>query len=429
MRAMKDSGIEWIGKIPKTGWNILKLKYSVQICMGQSPDDSTINEESGFSFMQGNAEFGKIYPHSHLFCESPKKLSKIDDILMSVRAPVGALNISDKVYCIGRGLCALRPKNINSGYLWYYLLKSRDDFSFYSNGSTFEALTINNLANFPIVIPNIDRQMFISSFLDSKCAKIDEYLSRQQQVIEKLKEYKQSVITEAVTKGLDPDAPMKDSGVEWIGKIPNNWSFSRLKFLGTIKGRIGFKGYTVNDIVDPDEQGNAVVIGGTNIMKDGYVSYDKLTYISEYKYRESPEIMLKGNEILITKVGAGTGENAIYLKKFDRVTINPNVMIFATGDMCLPKFANYSLLSYYIKTDVAIESHKSGAQPAINQFYIKNLKIFLPSKEEQHQIASYLDTKCAAIDAAIKRKQELIDKMTEYKKSLIYEAVTGKMEV
>ena len=198
--------------------------------------------------------------------------------------------------------------------------------------------------------------------------------------------------------------------------------------MAKINGRIGFKGYTVDDLVDENEENRAIVLGGTNICKDGKIDYSKLTYLSSFKYEESPEIMLYGGEILITKVGAGTGENAIYGGINDRVTINPNVMI-ARINNANEKYINYQMLCKFMKQDILIESNKSGAQPAINQEFIKNLKFVIPSLSEQQEIIKFLDAKCAEIDNIIDGKQKTIDKLTDYKKSLIYECVTGKREV
>lgn len=164
-------------------------------------------------------------------------------------------------------------------------------------------------------------------------------------------------------------------------------------------------------------------------MKDGSTNYDDLTFLSEIKYFESPEIMLNGGEILITKVGAGTGENSMYDGRFKRATINPNIMLYLPNPNVNPRFINYVFLSNRVKDDMKVESTKSGAQPAINQGYINSLKVSIPSYDEQTAIANYLDTQCTKIDAIIENKKEQLSKINDYKKSLIYEYVTGKKRV
>ncbi|MBQ9346783.1 MAG: restriction endonuclease subunit S, partial [Oscillibacter sp.] len=135
MRRMKDSGVEWIGEIPEN-WNIIPMKYVSDIIMGQSPDGNDIQADGNILFMQGNREFGFLYPEPTLYCDKCSKHSRVGDILLSVRAPVGALNLSDKIYGIGRGLCSIKPIGINREYMYFYLLKSQSDFDYYITGTT-----------------------------------------------------------------------------------------------------------------------------------------------------------------------------------------------------------------------------------------------------------------------------------------------------
>jgi type I restriction enzyme S subunit len=432
MRMMKDSGIEWIKKIPDD-WNTLKGK-NVLTLLKRPIDDAmgviTCFRDGEVTLRSNRREDGFTFADKEIGYQG---ICKGDLVIHGMDGFAGAIGISDSNGKSSPVLNVCKPKGENSiKYLMYYLrmLASQDVFVALATGIRERSCDLrwNKIAELMFPVPsNVDQQR-IADFLDEKCAKIDRTIEQQKLSIEKLKGYKQSIITEAVTKGLDPRVPMKDSGIEWIGVIPEGWEIRKLKSLGYVKGRIGFKGYTVEDIVDEYTKGRAIVLGGTNIMKDGYISYDKLTYLSEYKYFESPEIILKGGEILITKVGAGTGENALYEYYDERVTINPNVMIFVSNTSN-SKFINYYILSNYVKIDIMLEATKSGAQPAINQAYVKNIVAVVPLLPEQQQIADYLDQKCAKIDTAIDKKQSLIEKLIDYKKSLIYEAVTGKIEV
>lgn len=196
---MKDSGIEWIGKIP-SHWNVKKMKNVVDIIMGQSPNSDDIKDNGNILFMQGNVEFGEKYPNPSIYCDKCNKHSRIGDILMSVRAPIGALNFADKQYGIGRGLCSIGVKDeLSINYLWYYLQKSKKDFNYYSNGSTFDAITITILNNFYIVVPNLKEQQEITDFLDKKCNVIDSVICKKEHLIEKLESYKKSLIYECIT--------------------------------------------------------------------------------------------------------------------------------------------------------------------------------------------------------------------------------------
>ena len=164
-------------------------------------------------------------------------------------------------------------------------------------------------------------------------------------------------------------------------------------------------------------------------LVEGTISYEKLTYISEKKYLESPEIMLRGGEILITKVGAGTGENALYKYFTERVTINPNVMLCVPDSDQVPEFINYFLLTPTVREIMAIESRKSGAQPAINQEFIKNLPVVYPTKYKQELIVNEINKMLITSTKLIQIKQQKIVELNKYKKSLIYECVTGKKEI
>ncbi len=200
---MKDSGVEWIGEIPEH-WAVNPLKSVANIIMGQSPNSNDINDENqGILFMQGNADFTDKYPNPSEYCTAPNKISREGDILMSVRAPVGELNISDKRYGIGRGLCSIQPINVTQSFLWYYLIKSKLDFNYYSNGSTFDAITIGNLSSFPITIPKLTEQKQIGNYLNKETFKIDKIIEKVTKNINLLEEYKTSLIHHVVTGKID----------------------------------------------------------------------------------------------------------------------------------------------------------------------------------------------------------------------------------
>ena len=200
---MKDSGIEWIGEIPEH-WEVKKLKHVSNITMGQSPKSEECSyDEIGVPFLQGNAEFTNVHPIPKMYCNTANKFSKVNDILLSVRAPVGAINISDRVYGIGRGLCAITAKKVIMKYLWYSLNVSLEELFIKSKGSTFEAVTVTDVQNLLIILPPKNEQDDIVNFLDKKTAEIDGLVIEIKKQIEKLKEYRQSLISEAVTGKID----------------------------------------------------------------------------------------------------------------------------------------------------------------------------------------------------------------------------------
>lgn len=207
-----------------------------------------------------------------------------------------------------------KNEELEASYFYYtvlseWFIKVVDSSTY---GSKMPRANWEFIGSLQILLPSISEQIAIADYLDAETARISRIIALKNNLIERLHEKRIAIISHAVTKGLDSNAKMKPSGIEWIGDVPERWEIKKIKYVGIVKGRIGFKGYSVSDLVDEFEDGAAIVLGGTNIMFAGKISYEKLTYISEYKYFESPEIMLSGGEILITKVGAGTGENALY---------------------------------------------------------------------------------------------------------------------
>jgi len=196
---MKDSGIEWLGEIPEH-WEVRKLKFVSTIIMGQSPEGQYINSEHiGIPFLQGNAEFNELYPEEKLWCSESKKISKINDILFSVRAPVGAVNISNKRFCIGRGLCAISSNKLLYKFAYLCSLNFKLELDKYATGSTFEAVSISDLKNIHIGFPINKEQTQIVKYIESKTKKIDTAISKSEEEIKLTKEYLESLIFNVVT--------------------------------------------------------------------------------------------------------------------------------------------------------------------------------------------------------------------------------------
>ncbi len=443
----KDSGVEWLGEIPEH-WNTISIKYLADghdsLFIDGNWIESDIITEDGIRYLtSGNigAGFYKEQGNGHVSEETFIENNFIEvfpgDLLISrLNEPIGRACIIPElgkriVTCVDNVI--LRPKApFNRKYLMY-LMNSKEYSiltSLLSRGATMKRISRTILGQIRIPAPQGNEQIQIANYLDHQTTIINQLITEKESFITKLQEKRKALINEVVTKGLNPNAPMRDSGIEWLGMIPKHWKLSKMKFIGTVKGRIGFKGYSVTDLVDSSTPNRAIVLGGTNVMKSGFISYEKLTFLSYEKYEESPEIMLKGGEILITKVGAGVGENAIYTYYEDKVTINPNVMLLVVdNDSMDEKFVNYFLLSDTIKSQIHIESQKSGAQPAINQSFIKNLPIFVPNKIEQSEIVNFIESRTTKIDATIGEIQLQLQKLKEYKTAVISEVVTGKVDV
>lgn len=215
-----------------------RLKFLSQLNMGQSPssDDVTrFDEADGLPFLQGNAEFGAISPNYRHTCNNPPKTAKPDDLLVSVRAPVGALNIADQMYGIGRGLCAVTWKNIEPRFGWWALHFHRAKLNEVATGSTYEAVSAEDLGNLFLSFPDVTSQRVIANYLDRETTRIDGLITEKKRMLTLLEEKRTSLISRVVTRGLDPDAPMVRSGQEWLGEIPARWRVERAKNLFAVR--------------------------------------------------------------------------------------------------------------------------------------------------------------------------------------------------
>jgi type I restriction enzyme S subunit len=278
-----------------------------------------------------------------------------------------------------------------------------------------------------VPVPPLPVQQRIADYLDDKCGKIDAYVDRQHQIIDKLTAYKQSVITEAVTKGLDPTVPMKDSGVEWIGKIPKHWVMIKMAMICSVITDYVASGSFAdlkNNVQYLDEPSYARLIRTIDVS--GKNETFKPIYINEKAFEFLHNSNLFGGEVILPNIGASVGDVYIVPKLYEHMSLAPNSIMFKTK--YIDKYYYYVFSCDAGKRSV-LDICQSTAQPKFNKTEFRNIRLPVSSNIEQQQIVDYLDQKCAVIDEAISKKQALIDKMEAYKKSLIYEVVTGKKEV
>lgn len=409
----KESRIEWLGEVPEH-WEIKKLKFVSLVIMGQSPENNDVNQKNnGTAFLQGNAEFGKINPIEKNWCIKPKKMALKNDILYSVRAPVGAVNIADKDYCIGRGLCSLRNFQIEQAYLYYSATLFKYEFNKYATGSTFEAISTFNIKNLKLVLPPKPEQTAITSFLDEKTAQIDQAIRQKEKMIELFKERRQIVINEAVTRGINPNAPMKESGVEWIGEIPEHWEISRVKNIFKL-------------IVDPAPVNN---------------NEELLSIYTDIGVRPRKELEEKGNkasttdgywrvkkgDFIVNKLLAWMG--AIGLSEYEGVT-SPAYDILRSKVPIVGQFY-HELFRMKVFSEEMKKYSRGIMEMRLRLYFDKfgNILIPYPSYQEQLEIVTYIEEHTSKIDAAIDLQQNYIAKLKEYKTTLIDSVVTGKVKV
>lgn len=424
-RAMNDSGVEWIGEIPE-GWELVRLSSVFSERKEKVSDRDfeplSVTKQGILPQIEGVAKTDNG--------DSRKRVSKGDFVINSRSDRKGASGVSSYDGSVSLINIVLRPTSkVKGGYV-HHLLRSyafQEEFYRWGHGIVADLWTTNSndAKGILLPLPEAEEQQRISDFLDVQTAEIDASIAKTQESIEEYKKLKQAVITQAVTKGIRPGRAMKDSGVEWIGEIPKEWETPKTKYIFQIKGRIGFRGYTTDDIVD--EHAGAVTLSPSNI-KEGKADFSSCKYISWSKYNESPEIQIKKNDIIMVKTGSSYGKSAIINHVPESMTINPQLVIMSSYT-CNPNFCIYALqsLSFSAQVEGIIAG---GTIPTMTQDNLGNTCIAIPAANvEQQEIATYLDEKCAAIDTLIEKKQAIITELEAYKKSLIYEYVTGKKEV
>lgn len=424
MRKMKDSGIAWIGEIPED-WKLLKLKDSVDFEKGKNAAIFTqeyigknIGEYpvySGQTQNDGVMGFVDTYDYDEDLCLF---VTTVGAKAMSIKKLKGKFSLSQN--CL-----IMKRKNDSNIDFLLYSLNALFDFERKMIPAYMQpSLRIEDLKKYVVYVPEKVQQQKIADFLDKKCAEIDKLIELQESMINKLKEYKQSVITQAVTKGLDPDVPLKDSGIEWIGKIPEGWTVVRIKNLPDYSCPNAFIDGDWIESTDISDEGIRYITTGNigdGIFKrqgDGYILDETFQRLNcKYAYPE---------DIVFSRLNAPYGRSCILPNDEDKYVVAVDIVILRTSYN--KKYICYYTQCQHYQHDVE-DFSRGTAMKRISRNNLGLVKILLPPLEEQHQIADYLDKKCAEIDDLIKLKEQKIEKLKEYKKSLIYEYVTGKKEV
>lgn len=424
IREMKDSGIAWIGEIPK-GWKVELIGNQVkEVCCPNidCKEDNALQFKMGsiISKSQGNSKYTPETLEGYNVVD--KGVIMLNGLNLSFDFISQRIGLVKERGVITSTYIAVKPtNNIDSDFLTY-LFKAYDNCkAFHSMGKGLrQTLSYGELRKYQLLYPNLKEQQKIAEYLDMKCGEIDELVVLQEKMIEELKAYKQSVITEAVTKGLNPNIPMKDSGIEWIGEIPEHWEIKELKFAleGLCDGTHG----TYERVSD-----GKLLLSAKNIGDNGIVVGDNESQIS---YEDYVKIVSNGfprkGDVLLCCVGS-IGKCCLF-ENDEPVAFQRSVAFLRNNKTILSRYLMFLLKSNIMQAQYGMFARKS-AQSGIYMGLIKDFIIVSPSLSEQQQIADYLDRKCAEIDDLVAVKQQKIESLKEYKKSLIYEYVTGKKEV
>ena len=429
MREMKDSGVAWIGEIPKD-WKIRKISSVVPIITDyvasgsfadlrenvtylNEPDYAMLVRTADLSGTRDNTVY--INKHAYDFLSNSNLFG--GEVILSNIGSVG--NVFQYFPMYERASLAPNAIMLNGSkcnrYIYYWFLCPITNEELKRIGSSSVQLKFNKtqLKQMPIIYPPIETQHQIAAYLDQKCTQIDALIANQQKQIEKLKAYKQSLITETVTKGLNPDVPMKDSGVEWIGEIPKDLSVQNIRSLFTIKKDI--IGHEPDTVLSITRSGIKIkdISENNGQMADSYANY-QIVNIGDFAM----------NHMDLLTGGIG-------ISQYNGVT-SPDYRVFNLKDNKMnPRYFLYIFETYY-RNKIFYAFGQGAANLGRWRLPAKNFySIYIPVApiEEQQAIVSYLDQKCTQIDNLIAIKQKKIEKLQQYKKSLIYEYVTGKKEI
>lgn len=430
---MKNSNIDWIGNIPND-WGIVKFKYVSRLKTGGTPENNegidTENTGTGW-YTPGDILEDSINLKNPLQYITPEivkrnriKLYPEKSVLFVGIASIGKIGYLEKESYSNQQITALIPNNnVYGKFLAYSLLAGS---TYIKDNALYTVVAIVNnqsLGNYKLALPNITEQLAIADLLDEKCEKIDKVIGEIEEQIQILEDYKKSLITETVTKGLDKNVPMKDSGVDYIGKTPEKWNIIRLKHFSYMKGRIGWQGLSSDEFIDE----GPYLVTGTD-FENGEVQWDRCYHISQKRYNEAWQIQLKIGDLLVTKDGT-IGKLAYIHSLPDNASLNSHLLLIRPlKNKYINKFLYWVLSSQLFKTYYELAS--TGAiMDSLSQEKIGNFSFAIPEIKEQEQIADYLDKECKKIDKTINDKKEQLEIIKEYKKSLIYEYVTGKKRV
>ena len=432
MREMKDSGNKWIGLIPKT-WGVERIKtiFSERSELSEDVSETllSVSEYYGVANRAEKVEDGEYVSRAESLV-GYKKCYKGDLVSNIMLAWKGSMGVTELDGIVSPAYCVYKPSKSVYPRYYHYLFRTSlytSIFRLYSKGIIDSRLRLYSPYFFDIkaIIPSYAEQQRIAEFLDRKCAEVDEMIGLQEQIIEELKAYKQSVITEAITKGLNLDAPMRDSGIEWIGQIPEHWELKPLKF--------NFKRRSErNNPIVTTERLSLSIDKGVTLYSEKTTNLDRFKEdFTQYQIAHPNDIVLNCMNMIVGAVG---------LSKYLGCVSPVYYVIYPSNSKIDSEYYSYllntpTIRGVYYSYGKGIYAIERG-EGRVNTCRLKvsyedfgRFDIPIPPIEEQKDIVIYIKEKCADIDSLIQTKQSKIDSLKEYKKSIIYEYVTGKREV
>jgi type I restriction enzyme S subunit len=424
----KPSGIEWLGEIPGH-WDMQPLKQIFLVLNGSTPKSGEPDYWDGDIPWATPDDLGNLKGDTLLttrrmitvagYHSCGTSLAPEGSLVLSTRAPIGYLAIAGVPLCTNQGCrCLVFRREAEKRYYYYLLLTANQELESWGQGSTFRELGRNRLTAILLLLPPLDEQRAIASFLDRETARIDALVATKEHFIELLAEKRTALISQAVTKGLDPDVPLKDSGVEWLGEIPGHWEVKRLKHIARINLN------TLTEGTEPDYVIKYIDIG--NVGENGLLAEPEKMIFGNAPSRARR--IIKKDNVIISTVRTYLKAIAHFPNPEDNLVCSTGFAVLEPGNLIIPRFLYY--LAHCDKFIETIMAYSVGlGYPAINTSVFAGFPVWLPTISEQETIAAYLDTETAKIDSLITKTRKSIEKLKEYRTALVSAAVTGKIDV
>lgn len=404
-----------LGIIP-TEWNVVRVGEVAKINMGQSPSSTTYNDYGeGLPFFQGNADFGSLFPKIRLYTSNPIKIAYPNDILMSVRAPVGDLNYCNVKCCIGRGLCSIKMIKGNNNFLFYLLKFKNKDLNSKSSGSTFTSINKQALNDLKIAIPPLSEQQKIATIL----LKVDEQIEQTEQIIEKTEILKKGLMQKLLTKGIGHTNFKKTE----LGEIPEEWKVVTIKEVTRDDKRAIKVGPFGSQLKKSEYVDSGIkVYGQENVFRKDF-DYGNY-YITKEKFESLSAFEIFPDDVVITMMGT-IGDCMVVPKNISKGIMNSHLMRLQLKFNIIPEFLAILIKdAFYVKKQINKLS-QGAIMSGLNSTIIKQISIPLPSINEQIKLVEI----CKKIQDLSNREINYLTQLQELKKGLMQDLLTGKVRV
>ncbi|MFH1112871.1 MAG: restriction endonuclease subunit S [Pseudomonadota bacterium] len=393
----------------------IRLKFLAHIEMGQSPPSASYSPspDDGIPFLQGTADFGREYPQPRVFCGAPAKTAAAGDILFSVRAPVGELNIANQALGIGRGLCSVRPGfRLDTRFAWWALHEARTQLNYVASGSTYEAVSAEDVADLRLPEQPFHVQQAIARFLDREVARLDGLVKAKKRMIDLLAEKRRTLITAAVTRGLNLEVPFRDSDIPWLGRIPKHWKTRRLAFLFRERHERG----------EPDLPLLEVSINAGVVLRE--FSEDRIETtaadFNTYKVARTDDVVFNKMRMWQGAVGVAPQDGLV----------SPDYTVAASRGDLSSSYAGLLFRTEIFSAECARHSH-GIVWDRLRLYWdgFKDILVPVPPQDEQEAIVTDIELEITKLDALYVATERTVSLLRERRVALIAAAVTGELEV